>query len=168
MFINKKFSLMSMTKPAYRIAKEEDIGAIMKMQFKLFKRWDSMDKIDKIDNSWFFSNDHKERILDLLNSKTKRLYVALFAKKIVGYLNAEILEREPFLQKVGYISETYIVPQHRDKMVGTKLVKLALEWFKESGLNWTIVSTHSLDKQAINFWGKQGYREFNKFFKMKL
>jgi len=54
MFINKKFALMSMTKPAYRIAKEEDIGAIMKMQFKLFKRWDSMDKIDKIGNSWFF------------------------------------------------------------------------------------------------------------------
>jgi len=114
-----------------------------------------------------FINDHKERILGFLNSKTKRLYVALFAKKIVGYLKAEILEREPFLQKVGYISETYIVPQYRGKMTGTKLVKLSLEWFKESGLNWTTVSTHSLDKQAINFWGKQGYREFNKFFKMK-
>ena len=150
MFINKKFASMYMTKPVYRIAKEEDIGAIMKIQFELFKVWDSMDEIDKIDNSWFFSNDHKERILGFLNSKTKRLYVAFLQKKIVGYLKAEIIEREPFLQKVGYISETYIVPQHRDKMVGTKLVKLALEWFKESGLNWTTVSTHSLDKQAIS------------------
>ena len=87
---------------------------------------------------------------------------------VSGYLKAEIREREPFLKKVGYISEAYIIKEARRKYVGSLLLDHALKWFRDNDIIWTTVSTHSKDEDAIAFWEKKGYIEYNKFFKRKV
>ena len=65
------------------------------------------------------------------------------------------------------MSEIFITPNGRRKGCGKMLVKKAIGWFKENCLDWYTVSTHSLDKEAISFWESMGFKEYNKFFKMK-
>jgi|TARA_B100001971_G_C18167977_1_gene525386 hypothetical protein len=150
-----------------RTAKENDANVIMDFELTLFKKWDDMDPIDKIDENWFKSDDHMNRTLKFINDNSKKIFLAFEGDKCLGYLKAEINEREPFLKKVGYVSETYILEECRGKHIGTILLDKTLEWFKENNITWTIVSTHSMDKEAIGFWEKKGYKEYNKFLKMK-
>lgn len=167
-FISQWRLQQNMTYISIRIANENDLEILMNMEFELFKKWSSIDEIDKINSSWFFSSEHKEKTLKLLKSKKDRIYVAILDNKIVGYLKCHIKKREPFLKKVGHISEAFILERYRSKKIGTKLLDVALNWFRENGLIWTTASTHSLDTEANIFWEKKGYKEFNKYFKMRL
>jgi len=151
-----------------RAAKEEDANVIMELEFVLFKKWDKMDMIDNIDKKWFGSKSHHKQTIDSINDPSKKIILAFKDDKCIGYLKAEIIEREPFLKKVGYVSETYVLEEYRNKHIGSKLLESALVWFKGNHLNWTTVSTHALDEDAIRFWEKKGYKEYNKFFKMNL
>jgi hypothetical protein len=109
-----------------------------------------------------------KKTIACINDSTKRIFLALENNKCIGYLKAEISEREPFLDKVGYVSEIYILKEYRSKNVGSKLLDKALAWFKTNCITWTTVSTHSMDREAIDFWEKKGYKEYNKFFKKKV
>lgn len=150
-----------------RILKNEEIKEIAPLMFSLYKKWDKVDKIDKIDNNWFLSNKQYNYLKKTQVDNNKLFLVAEENNKIIGYLLAEIEERKPFLQKTGYIAETYIKPQYRTKGAGSELFKNAMNWFKRKKIKWIIVGTHSLDNEAISFWQGRGFREFNKFFKME-
>jgi len=151
-----------------KIAKEKDAKIIMDFELSLFRKWDKIDPIDTIDESWFKSEKHLQRTIKFIKDDSKRIFLAFENNNCLGYLQVEINEREPFLKKVGYVSEIYIVEESRGRQLGSKLLDKALEWFREKGVVWTTVSTHSLDKEAIIFWEKKGYKEYNKFFKMKV
>ncbi len=151
-----------------RTAGEDDAKLIMKFELKLFRKWDLMDPIDKIDESWFNSENHLERTLRTIKDFSKRIFLVFEGEKCAGYLKAEIKEREPFLKKTGYISETYILEGYRNRHIATLLLDKAIEWFRKNNISWTTVSTHSLDREAVRFWEKKGYKEYNKFFKRKI
>ena len=150
------------------VVKQKDIPQLMEYQFKLFLNWDSIDEADKLDITWFKSNEHKKNLTKNIKDKNKRFFIIQHNNHIIGYLKAEIITREPFLKKVGYISEIYITPEYRGKDFGTLLVNSSLNWFRRHKLLWTTVSTHVSDRNANLFWKKKGYKEFNKTFKMKL
>jgi ribosomal protein S18 acetylase RimI-like enzyme len=148
-----------------RLAKENDFEQISKLMLKLYERWDKIDPIDKIDKSWFGSSDNLDYFKKILEDENKLLLV-VEDKTIVGYLLAGIKKRMPFLQNVGYIAETYILPEYRGKGIGSKLYNKAMDWFK--GLRFITVSTHSFDKGANKFWKKKGFEEFNKYLKLEI
>ncbi len=150
-----------------RKLKNEEIKEIAPLMLALYEKWDKMDLIDKIDKKWFSSNKQYDYIKKILIDKNKLFLVSEENKKIIGYLLAEIEERKPFLQKAGYIAETYINPNFREKGVGSALFKEAINWFDKNKIKWITVSTHSLDNGAISFWEGRGFKEFNKFFKLK-
>jgi ribosomal protein S18 acetylase RimI-like enzyme len=149
-------------------ATNEDATHLMELELMLFKKWDNIDLIDKIDLSWFNSKEHKKETIEYLNDKSKKTLLVFVDNNCIGYLKAEIIKRSSFLKKVGYISEIYISDKFRGNKLGTKLLEIALNWFKEKKLEWTTVSTHSLDNEALNFWKNKGYVEYNKFLKMKI
>ena len=149
-------------------AKKEHLKELMQLELNLYKKWHPIDDISKIDKSFFLSKRHEKRVLDAINSKTKNIFIAVADRKIAGYLKAEIMAWEPFYQKVGYISQTYVLPKYRKKKIGRELVKYAISFFRKRKVKWTTVGTHSLDKEANSFWNKQGYKEFNKILKRKV
>ena len=151
-----------------RKAKKEDIPEIKDLVLKLFSVCDKIDPADKLDKSWFKKSKSNKFYIDLLKKKDKLLLVAE-DKKIVGYLLLETKNRDPFIKenKVGYISELFILPKYRGKGISKEFFKEANKWFKKKKFKWLNVSTHSLDKPANKFWEKQGFREFNKYFKKK-
>lgn len=150
-----------------RKLKNEEVKEIAPLMLYLYEKWDEIDPIDKIDKKWFLSNKQYSYLKKILEDKNKLFLVAEENNKLIGYLLAEIEERKPFLQKAGYIAETYAIPESRGKGVGTALFRKAIEWFEKNKLNWIMVGTHSLDEEAISFWEGRGFKEFNKFFKLE-
>lgn len=151
-----------------REAKLEDVQQLMKMEKSLFSKWDELDPIDKIDVEWFGSEYHKKHLTNVLKDNKNKIFVLIDKANMVGYLKAHSFCREPFLEKVGYISELFVEKSYRSQGLGRMLLDEAIKWFKQQNLKWTTTATHSLDSEAISFWKKRGYEEFNTFFKMKL
>lgn len=150
-----------------RKLKNGEVKEIAPLMLSLYEKWDEIDPIDKINKKWFSSNKQYNYLKKMLMDKNKLFFVAEEDNKIIGYLLAEIEERKPFLQKAGYIAETYTKPSFRGKGIGSALFKKAIGWFDKKKIKWIMVSTHSLDNEAISFWQGRGFKEFNKFFKLE-
>ena len=121
-------------KPLIRPANLKDIESLMQLELSLFSKWSVMDEIDGIDKAWFLTKAHRERVEAFMASKNKLIFVVEDnydnpnnKNEIVGYLKCEILEREPFLKKVGYVSELFILSEYRGKGIATSLLNKALE-----------------------------------------
>ncbi len=151
-----------------RKAKLEDVQQLMKLEKSLFSRWDELDPIDRINRGWFHSESHKKHLTSVLKDSKNKVFVCVDKGDIIGYIKAHLFCREPFLERVGYISELFVEKPYRSQGVGKQLLDKAIKWFKQQKLKWTTVSTHLLDFEAISFWKKRGYEEFNTLFKKKL
>jgi ribosomal protein S18 acetylase RimI-like enzyme len=151
-----------------KIAELKDIDKIMEIQHVLFKRWDEIDPADKIYENWFQTEKHREFLKKAINDKNSIILIALNEKEIIGYIKAEVEEREPFLKKIGYIAEAYITPAFRRKNIGKKLFDEVVNWFREKKIEWLLVSTHVKDEVANNFWKKCGFEYFNSTYKIKI
>lgn len=150
-----------------RKLKKGGIKEFSVLMFELYKKWDKIDPIDKIDKKWFFSKKQYSYVEKLMKKKNNLILVAEENNKLVGYIMANVEERKPFHQRAGYIAETYIKPEYRGKGIAKKLVAEAFRWFERYNLKWYIVGTHSLDKEANSFWKRAGFKEFNKILKLK-
>ena len=150
-----------------RKLKKGDIKEFSVLMLELYKKWDKIDPLDKIDKKWFCSKKQYSYVEKLMKKKNNVIFVAEDNNKLVGYLMANVELRKPFHQKAGYIAETFTLPRHRGKGVAKKLVAEAFRWFKKHKLKWYIVGTHSMDREANSFWHKRGFKEFNKILKLK-
>ena len=117
---------------------------------------------------WFGSESYKKHLTNVLKDSKNKVFVLVDKASIVGYVKAHLFCREPFLEKVGYVSELFVEKSYRSQGVGKQLLNEAIKWFKQQKIKWTTTSTILLDSEAIIFWKKQGYEEFNTFFKMRL
>ena len=149
-----------------RNAKKADIHELKHLVIKLFSKWAEIDPADKLDKSWFKKSKSNKFYTDLLKNKDKLLLVAEDNKKLIGYLLLETKFRDPFLEgnRIGYVSELYVLPKYRRKGISKSLLEQGNKWFKKKRFKWIMVSTHSRDKPAIRFWEKKGFKEFNKYF----
>lgn len=148
-----------------RKLQSKDFSQMCHLMLALYSKWDRMDPIDKIDKKWFCSRKHYNYLKGLCRDKNMIILVAEEDSKIVSYMSAEVLEREPFLQKVGHLLEAYTLSEYRGRGIANRLLNSIYTWFKEKKIKWYTASTHSLDDSAILFWEKRGFKEFNKNFK---
>jgi len=151
-----------------RKAKKEDIPAIKDLVLKLFSKWEKIDPADKLDKDWFKKSKSNKFYTDMIKDKDKLLIVAE-EDKVVGYLLLETKYRDPFIKenKVGYVSELFVLPEYRGRGIAKLLLKEGDKWFKKQKFKWIQVSTHALDKPANKFWMSRGFTEFNKYYKKK-
>jgi ribosomal protein S18 acetylase RimI-like enzyme len=150
-----------------RKLKKEDVKQVALLRYKLYLTWDAMDPIDKMDKKYFKSQKHYNLLAKWARDKKYLILVAEDNGKIVAFFNSYIMERAPYLQKVGYMAEGYVDPKYRKQGIGAKMIDDTNKWFKKNKLKWTVLSTHSLDKNANKFWKNRGFKEFNKYYKKR-
>lgn len=150
-----------------RKLKKEDVKQLMLLRYKLYLKWDRIDPIDKIDRKYFRSQKHYNLLKKWIKDRKRLILVAEGEGKLVGYMMSTITVREPFLKTVGYLAEAWVEPKYRKKGITSEFFKRTRQWFKKNKQKWLVASTHSLDKQANRFWINRGFREFNKYYKMK-
>ncbi len=142
-----------------RNADLKDLEIIQKLNNELFdlelKNYDTT-----LVKDWAISNEGKEYFEDLINNHF--VMVALLDDEIVGYLAGTINEKGSYENiQYGEINNMFIKDSYRGYGVGKALVNEFKMYCKSKGINDLIVTASSKNKNAINFYKKNGFEEFN-------
>lgn len=95
----------------------------------------------------------------------KLLLVAAEGSKVVGVLRAEIRERifyEPHME--GFISDFYILPEHRRKALGNEMLEQASAELKKMGAQIITADVPAQNEIANRFYVKRGFRALTSLF----
>lgn len=109
---------------------------------------------------WAISNDGKIYFEDLINNNF--VIVALLDDEIVGYLAGTINEKGSYENiQYGEINNMFIKATCRGYGVGKSLINEFKKYCKENNINNLIVTASSKNLNAINFYKKNGFEDFN-------
>lgn len=96
-------------------------------------------------------------------------FIALVDDIIVGYLAGSINVQSSYVTKsVAELENTFILEDYRKYGIGTKLVNEFKKYCLENGMDEIKVTASSKNSNAINFYKKNGFDDFEVTFKMTL
>ena len=98
-------------------------------------------------------------VLGTMGATDKLLLVASEGQKVVGVLRAEMRERlfyEP--HKEGFITDFYILPEHRRKALGHEMLQQASSELKGMGAEIIVADVPAQNEIANRFYMKRGFR----------
>jgi len=109
---------------------------------------------------WALSNEGKEYFEDLINNHY--VVVALLDNETVGYLAGTINDKGSYENvQYGEINNMFIKDSCRGYGVGKALVKEFKLYCKNNGIDNLIVTASAKNTNAINFYKKNGFEDFN-------
>lgn len=142
-----------------RKANMNDLIHIQNLNNSLFDlEYNNYDSTLKL--GWPFEKDGEEYFIDKI--KNTLVFVAEINGKIVGYLAGSILE------EISYSVETFaeldnmcIDTNYRGYGIGSKLIDEFKNYCKNIGIENIKVTAYTQNKQAINFYMKNGFHDYN-------
>jgi ribosomal protein S18 acetylase RimI-like enzyme len=89
---------------------------------------------------------------------------------LVGYVSGWVETRPPIyiLDKIGYLSNIYVVPAHRRQGIGKLLNSALLDWFRNKGLDYVELYVDSRANDSVDSWTRMGYSEVGKRMRINL
>ncbi len=147
-----------------RQAEEKDIYALSKLHKKFIQEHAQL--YDSV--FYALSSDATEQwtqwVKKMLQNKSIGFFIAEEQNEIVGYVSGWIEERPPIysLNKTGYLSNLFIIPQERKKGIGSNLHKALLGWFKTKKIKYIELSVNAQAAPAYAAWSAFGYKEVAK------
>jgi GNAT superfamily N-acetyltransferase len=123
-----------------------------------------------LDSSYFESYDEmgannvRDQISGLLNDESVAIFYAQYQDTIIGYAVGQIDEGEEVskLDRIGKIIDLYVLPEHRGKKAGTKILSSVIEWFKSRNITRAELSVYTVNKDSVSIWERLGYQEFER------
>ena len=142
-----------------RRATLDDLDIICELNNKLFKLEKENYDSTLVEN-WPLSDEGKEYFKDLITNHY--VIVALLNDKIVGYLAGSIEEKGSYeLIQYGEINNMLVTDECRGTGIGRKLIDDFKEYCKNQNINNIKVVASFKNKDAINFYYKNGFKEFD-------
>jgi diamine N-acetyltransferase len=146
-----------------------DLKYIQKLNLALFKKehnvYDST-----FDLNWTMSERGKKYFTWAIKRNSACALVAKSEDKIVGYLIGGLVEKDPcrVLGKRAEVHSMMILKEFRNNNLGSKLVKEFMRWAKSKKVENVKVVASAGNKQAINFYHKQGFRDYTCTLELEL
>lgn len=106
-----------------------------------------------------------------VNHPLRKIYVAVENGEVVGFIVGEIISCYlpiSSIQKVGYISGAYTLPEYRGKGIMKKLDSYITDFFKQNKIMYAEVNFITNNVIAKNFWKSMGYTTFREQARKKL
>ncbi len=112
----------------------------------------------------------KEFFLKKIHSENALLLVCETEGKLVGYSLCYIAKEMPIyvIDKTGYLSDLYILPEYRGKGISTKFKDAAFDWFKKKGITHASVKTRIVNKKSKEIYKHWGFFEYSVSFRKKI
>jgi len=116
----------------------------------------------KLDNKKI--NDLKKDIKRGIVGKQGEFILVAEGEKIWGFIFCETKKRPTIfkIKKIGFVKDLYIVPTHRKKGLGKRLVKEAEKRFKKKKLKYVGLTSLISNKNALKAYDKMGFKEYKK------
>lgn len=98
-----------------------------------------------------------------VDNSEKKIFIAKDNDRIVGFIAGEIIQCHlpiSSVNKVGYVSGAFVLPEYRGRGVIKTLESLLTEYFKACGLRFVELNFISKNILAKNSWERLGYKTF--------
>ena len=146
-----------------RKAKKEDLESVSDLIVRTKRLNNEFDPLFAV------VSDAKSRaekyIESTIGAQDRLLLVAVEASKVVGMIRAEMRERifyEPHHE--GFITDFYILPEHRRKALGHEVLQQASAELKKMGAQIIVADVPARNEIANNFYTKRGFRALTNLF----
>lgn len=140
---------------------------ILKMRVNI-KKASIEDKQEVLALCRFFYNRWSPYTYQYFKNKWDGLYkqvvVATLESRIIGYLAFRTPNSDRRFKDMLYISDLYVLPKHREKGIGTKLVEFAERIKNERKLGRLIVNVDK-NSNSIKFYNELGFKIYKKSHK---
>lgn len=121
------------------------------------------DNLDDVD-----INKHLETFI---NNPVRRIFITKENDVITGFIACEIINcflPISSVKKVGYISGAYLLPEFRGQGIMKKMEKLAINYFKSTGLEFVELNFISKNSLAQKSWECLGYKTFREQMRKRI
>ena len=145
-----------------RPAKPEDVPAVLPMVEKLCKLHESWDaakysflpNVPQMYDQWLRERAEHRRSVFLVAE-------ASGPKKIVGFVIGTVEREIPIyrLKEYGFLHDLWVEPEYRHEGVARQMVMLAVEKFKEIGVEQVRLDTAAKNEPARRLFEACGFRE---------
>ena len=137
----------------------EDLKTIQNLNNQLFElekeNYDST-----LVSNWPLTNEGKSYFEDLINNHY--VIVAILNDEIVGYLAGTINEKGSYEEiQYGEINNMLVKDECRGYGIGKKLISNFKDYCRENNIYNVKVEASAKNKNAMNFYKKNGFEEFN-------
>ncbi len=137
----------------------EDLKTIQNLNNQLFElekeNYDST-----LVSNWPLTNEGKLYFEDLINNHY--VIVAILNNEIVGYLAGAINEKGSYEEiQYGEINNMLVKDECRGYGIGKMLINNFKDYCRENNIYNVKVEASAKNKNAINFYKKNGFEEFN-------
>lgn len=145
----------------YRVASTADHGVVVEMLRELVDELGADDTSDRVKE--LLDEDIKEA----LESTTIRVFLAEIDSQAVGLSRGDVTVTDPIFRlrddhRCGYIDQMYVRQDYRDRGIGAVLLGMCEDWFREQGIEHSVL--HAAPK-AIRFYARIGYQPNREMFK---
>lgn len=144
----------------------DDLETIQDLNNKLFElEYNNFDPSLKI--GWPYEIAGEEYFKDLIENQI--IYLALAEKEIVGYLAGSIhVESSYNTTSIAELDNMFILEEYRKYGLGTKLFNEFKSYCIENKIEELKVTASAKNVNAIKFYQKNGFEEFETTLKMSL
>ena len=149
-----------------RKANVGDLNIIQDLNNKLFKL-EKANYDPTLVSDWPLTDEGKEYFQDLINNHY--VIVAILDNEIIGYLAGTINDKGSYEEiQYGEINNMLINEKYRGYGVGQKLIYEFKKYCKENDIYNLKVIASAKNINAINFYKKNGFNDFNVTLTMHL
>lgn len=147
--------------PSFRVASVKDHAVVVRLLEEL------VDELGPVDMAAKVKARLDEDIRSAFASQRVRIFLAEMSDETVGLGRADVLTTDPIFrlrddQRCGYVDQMFVRPGYRDRGIGSHLLRLCEEWFREQGIGHALL--HAAPK-AVRFYGREGYQANREMFK---
>ncbi len=141
----------------------KDIQDLNNQLFELeYNNFDSALKV-----GWTFDKDGEKYFNNMLNNEI--IYIALDKEKVIGYLAGSINIQGSYVTKsLAEIDNMFVLEQYRKYGIGTKLINAFKDYCSQNKIEELKVTASAKNKNAIGFYMKNGFNEFEITLKQKI
>lgn len=140
-----------------------DIQNLNNQLFELeYNNFDSALKV-----GWTYEKNGEKYFNNMLNNEI--VYIALDKDKIVGYLAGSINIQGSYVTKsLAEIDNMFVLEEYRKYGIGTKLINEFKDYCSKNKIEELKVTASDKNKNAIKFYKKNGFDEFEITLKQKV
>jgi len=143
----------------------DNIKEIQELNNQLFElEYNNFDSALRV--GWPFEKDGEEYFAYMLNNEI--VLIAITDNNIIGYLAGSINCQSSYVTKsLAEIDNMFVIEEYRKIGLGSKLINEFKKYCFDLGIEEIKVTASAKNINAINFYKKNGFDDFEVTFKMK-
>lgn len=152
----------------YKIPKASEVEQIIELNEYLNDL--SREKFDStLSKTWKRSEECKKYFSSFFEEDAF-IICAYSESQMIGYLSASVYEADEFREKmlIAELENIMVLPEHQSKGIGKRLYEEFIAWAKRKNADRVKVGVFCKNKNAISFYKKLGFEEYDMNMEKKL